>query len=435
MKGLAQRTRNEAPRCRALEETTAMLPSRRSLGLVFVSGVLCCALTCLADDGLVSPQVAAQHALEAFSSSAALYSEALSTETFTVYRPDTKATRHAEQVVLAPRDYLVMVSGRIGRQTLDALGAAAIVYDEGLVGQIRCGLDGAPWHVKAFTRPVHGFGRIGLSEAEAREKAEEAAARSVGSGNLVETSRFVFFWEFADTRERHYIDAQSGHYFTEWDMCLRLAPDLAIKREPVEFESPLYLLEDGKEVPIQMCRDKIGIIFGASLNDAQCQGLVSAYPSVATFERVVFPPAHTPWPDVWLLTFEDELAEDDVQRIALELWQQDSVRVACPVFKKIGYCGEVFEFIFTHAMHVTGHPDSGPALDTMLTQNDKADIASKRQHAPHYPVRYTIRFRKGALTASELVRLSNEYYSASETKFAAISKLVIFRPEWEDYSY
>ena len=403
---------------------------RRSFLWACVTAAACSAWAGLAQETMVTPGVAAAKAQAAFAGSALPGAEALDTDTYTVYEPDVRAIRASGAVTYVPSGYLVLVRGRL-QQSQEGGGTA---HEEGVLAQIRCGLDGEPWHEKIFRQPVQAFGKLGLGEDEARAKAEDTLQRKLGEGTLIEFRSFHFMWEFSNGWEKHYIDARSGEYLTEWDFCVHLVPQLGVETDPAQeivFDSPLYLLEDAKQVPILMYRDTIAILPKDALPESECRDLVGAYSRVAAFEKAVFPPSPTPWPDVWILTFEKEHSEAEIQRIALELWQQDTVTVACPVFRKVDYSGNVFDFIFTYYIHVVGYPDSGTVLDAAIGQDPALEILRRRQNAPEYPVRYSMRVKKGGLNATALIELSNRFYSHAHTKFAGPRKLVIYHPMWE----
>ncbi len=404
------------------------------LRLVCTAAALCVPFTGVSEIIAVTPEVAAGNALAAFAKKAIAGTTVHGSDTYRVYEPDRRAILESGRVVVSASGYFVLVRGTMQPSEV----SEDMNEEEGVLAQFRCGPDGKPCQIKVFTQPIEAFGRIGLGEDEAKQRAAFSTKGNLGKGRLIEIAKSDFLWEFPDGTEKHYVDTLSGDYFTEWEVCLRLAPRLAqvpdLMIEAV-LRSPFYILEDARQAPIQMCQDRIAIIPNDTFTETSCAEITAKYSDIQSFEELVFPESCTPRTKVWLLIFIHERSYAEIQQIAQEFWQQETVAVACPVFRQQSYGGKVFDFMLMYYMTIVARLDTEQSLGTILNQDERLEIRSKRQWPPAYPARYLVRAKKGAVSASEFIELSNQYYADNRTKYVFPTKLILHHPAWDQAEF
>jgi len=185
--------------------------------------------------GMVSPDKAASAAVDTFYRLTDSNAELLSTETYLVYRPDTEAVLERADIELVPKDYLVLLTGRVLRRsiemyqnpaatrTISALYRAAEVYQEGIVGRLQVDLaTGVPYTTTTFTRrPLARLHALAVGDAEARDVIETNIGTKADEAYLVEIIDHVFAWSYSVGTEAHYVDARTGYYLSKEQMGLR----------------------------------------------------------------------------------------------------------------------------------------------------------------------------------------------------------------------
>ncbi|MBI2433229.1 MAG: hypothetical protein HYV26_10190 [Candidatus Hydrogenedentes bacterium] len=88
-------------------------------------------------------------------------------------------------------------------------------WEEGIIGQVCCELDGSPYRIIRFVRPSNGMLGVKLPQNDAMRLISNAVGRTDGTIQLLELDYLNYAWQWTDGQERHFVDCTTGKYFPE----------------------------------------------------------------------------------------------------------------------------------------------------------------------------------------------------------------------------